>query len=103
MFLGVRHEHGRGVAKAPEQAVRYFRQAAEGGQIIGMCYLGDMYLWGRGVAQSYREAYRWYLTSAAAGNKSCEANLKNARRRLHPQEREAVERDAREWVRRFSR
>jgi TPR repeat protein len=103
MFLGVRHEHGRGVAKAPEQSVRYFRQAAEGGQIIGMCYLGDMYLWGRGVAQSDREAYRWYLTSAAAGNKSCEANLKNAGRRLNPQEREAAERDAREWAKRSSR
>jgi TPR repeat protein len=103
MFLGVRHEHGRGVAKAPEQAVRYFRQAAEGGQIIGMCYLGDMYLWGRGVAQSDREAYRWYLTFAAAGNKSCEANLKNAGRRLTPQERDAAEQDAREWGKGFSR
>jgi TPR repeat protein len=102
MFLGVRHEHGRGVAKAPEQAVRYFLQAAEGGQIIGMCYLGDMYLWGRGVGQSDREAYRWYLTSAAAGCKGCEANLKNAAKRLNRQEREAAERDAREWAKRFS-
>ena len=70
--------------------MRYFRQAAEGGQIIGMCYLGDMYLWGRGVAQSDREAYRWYLTSAAAGYKSCEANLKNAAKRLNRREREAA-------------
>jgi TPR repeat protein len=101
MFLGVRHEHGRGVAKAPEQSVRYFRQAAEGGQIIGMCYLGDMYRWGRGVAQSDREAYRWYLTSAAAGYKGCEANLKDAGKRLNRQEREAAERDAREWAKRF--
>ena len=103
VFLGVRHEHGRGVAKAPEQAVRYFRQAAEGGQIIGMCYLGDMYFWGRGTAQSDREAYQWYLTSVAAGYKSCEANLKHAGRRLTPQDREAAERDAREWTKRFSR
>ena len=68
-----------------------------------MCYLGDMYSWGRGVAQSDREAYRWYLTSAAAGNKRCEANLKNTGKRLNRQEREAAERDAREWAKQFSR
>ena len=55
------------------------------------------------VAHSDREAYRWYLTSAAAGYKSCEANLKNAGKGLNRQEREAAERDAREWAKRFSR
>jgi TPR repeat protein len=68
-----------------------------------MCYLGDMYLWGKGVTQSAPEAYQWYLTSAAAGYKPCEANLKNAGKRLNRQDRDAAERDAREWTKRFSR
>jgi TPR repeat protein len=103
MHLGVRHEHGRGVAKDAERSVRYFREAAERGHIIGMCFLGDMYSWGRGIAQSNREAYRWYLTASAAGYKRCEANLKGAGKRLSRQEREAAERDAREWAKQFSR
>jgi uncharacterized protein len=67
VYLGSRHEAGRGVTKDLSESVRYSRRAAEGGYPVGMCYLGDMYAWGSGVAQSNREAYQWYLTAAAAG------------------------------------
>ena len=101
-YLGVRFEQGRGVPADAAKAVSYFLQAAEAGDAIGMCELGDMYAAGKGVARSDRDAYRWFFTSVVAGNRKCEPAQRDAGTRLPKQDREAAERDARAWAARFS-
>jgi TPR repeat protein len=65
---------------------------------MSMCCLGDMHRLGAGTAQSDHDAYRWYFTAMTAGYSKCEERFKNAKKLLDKAEREAAERDAKEWL-----
>jgi TPR repeat protein len=65
--LGLCYESGRGVAKDPAQAIRWFRQAAEQGYdeaeyTLGCCYNGD-----DGFPKDPSVAVKWWEKAAAQG------------------------------------
>ena len=51
-----------------EEAVRWFRRAADSGNAEAMCRLGRCYYWGKGVAKSDEEAVSWFRRAADKGN-----------------------------------
>ena len=62
------HRHGLAVARDHEQAVSWYRRAAEQGHIVAQRNLGVMYETGsRNVPQDEDEAVKWYRASARQG------------------------------------
>ncbi|MEG1669098.1 tetratricopeptide repeat protein [Chryseobacterium sp.] len=51
-----------------ESKILAYINAAEQGDAIAQCQLGDMYRDGNGVTQDYVEAVKWYTKSAEQGN-----------------------------------
>lgn len=66
---------GFGVAKDMEQAVAWFRRAADKGNVDGMNALGTALREGKGAEQSYSEALHWYQAAAEQGHPDGEVNL----------------------------
>jgi hypothetical protein len=56
---------GYGVPQDFEQALRWFRPAAERGESVAMWNLGAMYANGEGVARDYIRAHSWLNLAAA--------------------------------------
>ena len=73
--LGWYYQHR---AKKPdlEEAVKWYRKAAEQGNSRAQYELGYCYIKGKGVAQDRNEAIKWYRKAAAQGNASAELRLK---------------------------
>ena len=69
--LGVCYEYGKGVEQDYEEAVRYYRLAAEQGFADAQDNLGYCYLYGNGVEQDYEEALKYFTLAA-------EQNIPNA-------------------------
>lgn len=65
--LGAMYSSGEGVPKDSEEAVRWFRLAADGGYARAQFYLACMYGGGSGVPQDSLEAARWYRKAADQG------------------------------------
>ena len=60
-----------------EQAVKYFKRAAELGHASAQFNLGCCYDEGEGVTQNYYEAVKWYRKAAEQGNADAQLNLGN--------------------------
>jgi len=58
------YESGKGVREDHEEAVRWYRVAAEQGYPQAQSNLGRMYALGQGIAQDYIQAYMWYTLAA---------------------------------------
>ena len=58
--LGWCYENGKGVDQSYEEAVKWYRKAAEQGFRYAQFSLGWCYENGKGVDQSYEEAVKWY-------------------------------------------
>jgi TPR repeat protein len=58
-----------------QEAVYWFKKAAEQGNTIAQFNLGVMYDKGQGVRQDYQKAFYWYKKSAAQGNSMAQENL----------------------------
>ncbi len=71
--LGIRYAEGRGVAKNPQEAVKWFRKAAEQDASNAQYRLGMSYYQGKGIAKDLVQAHRWL--TMAAGN-GCQAAMK---------------------------
>lgn len=65
---GEDYYYGRGVKKNYEEAVKWYRLAAEKGNSSAQNNLGWMYQKGYGVTKDYAEAVKWYRKSAEQGN-----------------------------------
>ena len=60
--LGEMYYFGReGVEKNLEEAIKFFRKAADLGNTSAMFHLGDCYMHGEGVEQSEAEALKWFI------------------------------------------
>jgi TPR repeat protein len=59
--LGFCYNRGEGVAKDMEEAVKWYRKAAEQTYAPAQFNLGLCYSTGQGVAKDYVEAYKWQL------------------------------------------
>lgn len=62
--LGAMYRDGCGVGRNDEQAVNWFRKAAEQGYADGQGMLGEMYSYGRGVEKNNEQAVYWYRKAA---------------------------------------
>ncbi len=64
--LGQMYSNGdEGLPKDPEQAVRWWRLAAEQGHPLSQYRLGLMYRFGKGVTKDYVQAYKWVSLAAS--------------------------------------
>ena len=61
------YDRGRGVAKDQEEAVKWFRRAAEQGIAQAQYSLGVRYLNGQGVPKDQMQAVAWLSLAAANG------------------------------------
>jgi len=68
LILGYLNYHGMGCNKNMNEAVRWFRLAAEQGNSPAQQLLGECYENGEGVDQDIAEAMKWYRLSADEGN-----------------------------------
>lgn len=73
--IGVCYSKGNGVAQDYEEAVRWFRKAAENGNTLAQFNLGLSYDKGEGVDKDMSQAVYWYKKSAKSGNARAQFNL----------------------------
>lgn len=65
------------VTKNFQEAVKWYREAAEQGNADAQCNLGYCYEIGNGVAKNSQEAVKWYGKSAGQGHTTAQRNLAN--------------------------
>ena len=73
--LGESYYFGNGVPQSYDEAVKWFRKAAEQGDSDAQFNLGYCYYYGKGVFQDYEEAVKWYRKAAKQGNATAQFNL----------------------------
>ena len=71
---GVMHATGHGQPQNDDEALKWFRLAAEGGHVLAQCNLGVLYASGRGVPQDDVRAWAWFAISASQGDKTGRRN-----------------------------
>jgi uncharacterized protein len=96
--LGVMYYRGEGVRQDYAEAARWYRKAAEQGNVVSQVNLADLYRDGKGVPQDYAEAARWYRKAAEQGDTHAQVNLADLYR-----DGKGVPQDYAEAVRWFSR
>ena len=73
--LGYKYKTGDGMPKDFQQAVYWYRKAAEQGYAPAQNNLGYAYQHGEGVSKDVQQAVYWYRKSAEQGNVSGQYNL----------------------------
>ena len=73
--LGLMYATGNGVPRDYQEAIKWYRLAAEQGYSGGQYNLGLMYYQGKGVAQDYQEAVKWVRFAAEQGEATSQLNL----------------------------
>jgi clan AA aspartic protease (TIGR02281 family) len=74
--LGEMYLQGQGVTQDFKEAVKWFRLAADKGNIHALGYLGAIFHdGGNGVAQDYREAVKWFRLAAQKGDADAQETL----------------------------
>ena len=71
------YDSGHGVAQDYAEAARWYRKAADQGDVAAQFNVGVMYERGQGVPQDYAEAARWYRKAADQGYAAAQGNLGN--------------------------
>jgi hypothetical protein len=66
---------GKGIAEDDAEAARWYRKAAEQGQVEAQYNLGLMYDYGEGVVEDDAEAARWYRKAAEQGEVDAQNRL----------------------------
>ena len=73
--LGVCYYTGTGIKEDKEEAVRWYRRAAENGNAMAQYNLGNCYYTGTGIKEDKEEAVRWYRKAAEQGNTIAQYSL----------------------------
>lgn len=94
---GSNYANGRGVPRDYQEAVKWYRQAAELGHAAAQHYLGFHYFVGRGVAKDYVEAYKWLALAAGQGEEQANKNLTSFTEFMTPLQLEAGRRAVAEF------
>ena len=79
------HHHGHGVPQDQAEALRWYRLAADAGNVPSLGWIGWFYHHGHGVAKNLRAAIGWYERAIKAGNTPWAEHLANARAELAKQ------------------
>ena len=74
-YIGTLYYHGKGVPQDYEEAVKWYRRAANQGYAIAQFNLAILYNVGQGVSQDHKEAVKWYRKAADLGHASAQNNL----------------------------
>ena len=76
MLLAILYNDGLGdVAQDDVEAVKWYRKAAEQGNVSAQWMLGRMYAKGEGVVENDAEAVKWYRKAAEQGLEIAQFNL----------------------------
>ena len=78
--LGLMYYRGEGVPQDREEAVSWFRMAAEKGHSSAQYNLGLTYHKGAGVPQDSAEALKWFRKAAAQGDAGAQNSLRFGRK-----------------------
>ena len=73
--IGHLYRYGKGVARDPVEAAKWYRRAAELGFHRAQANLASLYLKGEGVPQDYAEAAKWFFQAARQGHVIAQYNL----------------------------
>lgn len=73
--IGVMYNKGLGVAKNFDEALKWYRKAAERGYAPAQRNLAIMYDTGSGCAENDAEALKWYRKAAEQGDAEAQSNL----------------------------
>jgi TPR repeat protein len=69
------YDNGQGVPQDYQEAVKWYRRAADQGVARAQSNLALMYDNGQGVPQDDQEAVKWYRRAAEQGNAAAQYNL----------------------------
>ena len=75
LYVAGMYLFGYGVPRDYSEAVKWFRKAAEQGNVDALNNLGVAYRDGQGVPQDYAEAVKWFLKAAQKGSQIAPASL----------------------------
>jgi TPR repeat protein len=75
LAVGRSYENGAGVTRDYDQAMAWYRKAADAGCADAMNSIGGLYERGLGVRQSRWMASRWYKRAIRAGSALARSNL----------------------------
>jgi TPR repeat protein len=90
-FLGWHYHKGIGTAQDDQQAVHWWRKAAQRGVAESQQGLGWAYANGRGVEEDPVEAYRWFNRAATGGDEAARQSLQETALRLSAEQLRALE------------
>ena len=100
-LLGVMYDTGQGVPQDYQEAVKWFRLAAEQGVASAQYRLGFMYALGDGVPQDYIQAHKWVNLAVSRTTTGEAEDLRSGRDKLAEQMTASqiaeAQRLAREW------
>lgn len=74
-LLGDAYQAGLAVKQDPQQALSWYRKAAEQGHLMAQQTLGVMYVKGRGTPQNDAEAVQWYRRAAEQNDSAAQYHL----------------------------
>ena len=84
--------------KSPVEAAKWFRKAAEQGNVTSQYYLGVMYSAGQGVQQDYVQAHKWFNLAALKGRADAIAYRRELAELMSADEIAVAQREARAWI-----
>jgi TPR repeat protein len=73
--IGTKYYYGEGGTKNYDEALKWFRFAAEGGNSTAQVFLGAMYANGQGVPKDQVAAIEWLMLAAQQGDLDGQFNL----------------------------
>ena len=95
----VSYGNGKGVVEDYEEALKWYRKAAEEGYAIGQGSLGYVYLKGEGVKQDFVHAYMWFNIAGQNGDEKAKTRKNNLKKEMTPSQVEEAKNLTRECVR----
>lgn len=97
ILLTILYANGQGVPQDYKAAVRWFRLAAEQGNVASQSNLGWMFYNGLGVPQDNVHAYMWFSIAAVNGDDIGTKNRDNLAPEMTSDQMAEGQRLAREW------
>jgi TPR repeat protein len=92
------YREGKGVQQSYAEALKWYRKAAEQGDVGAQNDLGLMYDEGQGVPQDYVIAHMWYTLAAAQGTlKEAVTNRDGVAARMTPAQIAEAQKLVRKW------
>lgn len=89
---------GQGVGQDDQQAVIWYRKAADQGDADAQYNLGIRYADGKGVSQDYIEAHKWFSLATVGGEERAIKNRSIIEAKMTPEQIAEARRQASAWV-----